>query len=149
MGSGLRWFKFTVSKVSSFRGRAGREEFNWYLFFLVTFGLLCFAVDEVIADYPIVLSVYAVLTLIPTVLLIIRRLHDIGYCGYWSIIFLAFPPLLLCLVFCPSENNQPNQYGYTERLTNDEPKPFKPIFKGNGYEELVDINPSINRNEKK
>ena len=36
MRTGLRWFKFAISKVSDFRGRAGRSEFNWYVLFFVS-----------------------------------------------------------------------------------------------------------------
>lgn len=138
MSTGLRWFKFAISKVSDFRGRAGRQEFNWYFFFLTLFAGLCWAIDMIISDYPIVTSVYLVLALIPTILLIIRRLHDIGHPGYWTVVFILFPPLLFYLMLCPSDKHEPNQYGYTERLTDDEPRPFKPIYRGNGYEELTD-----------
>ena len=42
------------------------------------------------------------------------------------------PPLMLYLMFSPSDK-EPNQFGFTERLVNDSPKPFKPIDEGNGF----------------
>ena len=137
MKTGLRCFKFAVSKVSDFRGRAGRSEFNWYLFFFVLFAALCYGMDTIISDYPIICSIYFALSLVPSILLVIRRLHDAGHSGYWCLAFFLFPPLILYLMLCPSDK-EPNQYGYTERLVNDSPKPFKPLDEGNGFEELTD-----------
>ena len=137
MRTGLRWFKFAISKVSDFRGRAGRSEFNWYVLFFVLFAALCFGLDTIVSDYPIIVSIYFALAIVPSILLVIRRLHDIGHSGCWCILFFLVPPLMLYLMFSPSDK-EPKQFGFTERLVNDSPKPFKPIDEGNGFEELTD-----------
>ena len=89
MRTGLRWFKFAISKVSDFRGRAGRSEFNWYVLFFVLFAALCFGLDTIVSDYPIIVSIYFALAIVPSILLVIRRLHDIdtqdvgAFCFFW------------------------------------------------------------------
>jgi uncharacterized membrane protein YhaH (DUF805 family) len=43
--------------------------------------------------------------------LAVRRLHDIGYSGWWSLVFsLACPIMILILILTPG-TEEPNNYG--------------------------------------
>lgn len=108
-----------MSRVVSFRGRAGREE-AWNFFFCNSFVCLVLAlVDWFWTGFPILLPLYGALSLIPTILLMIRRLHDCGYVGWWSILA-VWPPVCFVVMSLRPDPLQPNQYGNTERLPRKE-----------------------------
>ena len=75
----FRWFIFSVSHVEDFHGRAGRVEVWSFVFFQCIFLALAAGIDLLFTGFPIVLPIYAALTSIPSVLLFIRRLHDVKY----------------------------------------------------------------------
>lgn len=115
MKTAFRWYIFAVSKVVDFHGRAGRMECWCYFFFESLFLLIAGLIDYFFTGFPIVLPIYAVLTAIPTLLLMIRRLHDCGFSGRWVIIAIL-PPLCFFVMSWAPDPDQPNKYGTTERL---------------------------------
>lgn len=122
MKRAFRWFIFSVSHVEDFHGRAGRTEAWCYFFFECLFLLIAGCVDIFLTGFPIVLPLYAILTSIPTLLMLIRRLHDCGYSGWWVWIAIL-PPLCFFVMSWAPDPNQPNKYGTTERLPSKELEP--------------------------
>lgn len=112
------WFLVALKKYAVFRGRACRREF-WYFvlfMFLIEFGLsFVFALftrggEGVTQD---VSALFALVFLIPTLAVSVRRLHDTGKTGWW--LFLSLVPLVgsivLIIFYCQDSQPGPNMYG--------------------------------------
>lgn len=89
--------KLGFQKYVQFSGRAQRSEFWYFQLFLALVAIGLWAVDVSLfgfdEDSPEPLSdIWLVLTLIPTLSIGWRRLHDIGRSGWWSVLWAA--PLL-------------------------------------------------------
>lgn len=73
-----------------------------FLGFLVVFSKL----------FAILYVIYVIAIIIPSVALIVRRLHDINKSGFWFFIsFIPFGGILLLIWFCSSSVNENNRFG--------------------------------------
>lgn len=105
-----RLLKSVAKKIFDFDGRATRKEF-W-----IDYGayfLLFFSVILISNEYLGLMIVFImVLMFIPLWSVQVRRLHDIGFSGYW-ILFVLFPPLgLILFIFaCFPSQKGTNKYG--------------------------------------
>ena len=102
------------SNYVTFSGRASRSEYwYWYLFLLV--GTLCALIaDGLILEnmetQPIN-SIFALLTFLPGLAVLVRRLHDVNRSGWWLLIALTgigifFPLLYWCVQPSIEEENK-------------------------------------------
>lgn len=111
-----------TNKYAQFNGRAGRPEF--WLFVLVNFVIsMVFYILTIVAAtagsstlalvFNLVLLVYGLATLVPTIAVGVRRLHDIGKEGVWFCI--NFIPLVggfWYLYLCAQEGERTeNRFG--------------------------------------
>lgn len=105
----------SVIRNFSFEGRARRAEFWWFVLFSIIIGIALNFVSTMVGltipimtdpytgaavGYPILGLVYSLATLIQSLALSVRRLHDRNMSGWW--ILIAFIPLiggLVLLVF--------------------------------------------------
>ena len=71
------------SKYADFNGRATRSEYWWFSLFIALVYLVLAVVNEVLP------GIFALATLLPTLAVTVRRLHDTERSGWW---------LLICLV---------------------------------------------------
>jgi uncharacterized membrane protein YhaH (DUF805 family) len=81
--------KSVFSKYATFSGRARRSEF-WYFFL---FNLLVSFVLNLIPHFTVVSGLWALAILIPSLAVMVRRLHDIGKSG-WTYLYFLIPSLL-------------------------------------------------------
>ena len=97
----------------NFSGRSRRAAY-WYVVLMsliigIVLGVLSYAVPALM----LLSYVYSLATLIPSIALCVRRLHDIGKCGWWWL--LAFVPLvgaiILIVWFCRAGDTGDNAYG--------------------------------------
>lgn len=112
----MNWYLKVLKNYAIFEGRASRSEFWFFtLFHLIAF-ILASVLDGLLAGItsglPIFTLLYAIGTLIPSVAVAIRRLHDIGRTGWWYLLSLVPLIGLVLLVFFVFDS-QPgsNQYG--------------------------------------
>lgn len=102
----MNWIKTVYQKYAVFEGRAQRAEY-WYfaLFYIIAYavlglidGSLMRPEDEL--QWGILTSVFTLGTLVPSIAVSVRRLHDTDRSGWW--LLLVFVPLigqLVVLVF--------------------------------------------------
>ncbi len=86
------------TKYFDFSGRATRSEYWWFFLFLVLGGLLGGVLS------PIASGLFTLATLVPSIAVATRRLHDTRRSGWWQLIILV--PLLgiiVLLVFMAQE----------------------------------------------
>lgn len=110
----MNWFLDPILKqYADFSGRATRKEY--WMFQLVYILILTAAMLVMLAAPALVFLLFigALAIIIPTMALLVRRLHDIGRSGWW--ILLSFIPyiggiVLLVFTCLPSQPGS-NKYG--------------------------------------
>jgi uncharacterized membrane protein YhaH (DUF805 family) len=126
----IYWYLMVViSKGLQFNGRSRRKEFWIFVLFSILFILgslfLRFAsfgvlvhdnYTETVLSIP--LALYILVTLLPSLAVIVRRLHDTSKSG-WMILFGLIPIVgfIILLVFMLLDSDpEPNQYGPNPKL---------------------------------
>jgi uncharacterized membrane protein YhaH (DUF805 family) len=116
----IEWYKKVVfQNYANFSGRARRSEY-WYFFlaYLIT-AIIASIIDNVVGlnfdplPYGVFYIANAILVLIPSIAVGIRRLHDVGKSGWF--VFVALIPLVgaiwLLVVLCKDGDQGTNAYG--------------------------------------
>jgi len=114
----MKWYFEVLNKYCAFGGRAGRKEF--WVFTLVTtvisYGLvlLCAATPSMIGLVAGLLAIaYGLATFLPTLAVIVRRLHDTNRSGWWY--FINLVPMIgqiVLLVFLVQDSYpETNRFG--------------------------------------
>ena len=130
----MKWFIKCFKDYANFKGRASRAELWYFLLFWSIFYVIIILIDRQIgynfislkdlplneylpigkfySDIGILVFFYRPLTIIPSIAVVIRRLHDMNMSGKWALLFLI-PPIgiLLLLYLVKSGDNYENQYG--------------------------------------
>ena len=102
------------AKYAAFSGRAARSEFWYWQLFLRLAGLIVAIVDTSLGLHSKPLGlIYYLVTLLPTLAVGARRLHDTGRSGWWLLLLLIpFIGWVVLLIFYVLESQAgENQYG--------------------------------------
>ncbi len=106
------------TRYAEFRGRSNRAEFWWLSLALVIAGLLVGSADAAIfggnaMDTGPLGIVWSLATLIPSLAVGIRRLHDTGRTGWWMLLVLVpvIGWVILLILFCLPGEPQRNAWG--------------------------------------
>ncbi len=103
-----------------FAGRAPRSEYWYWALFCILLGLVVGFVSGFLAVivhekalYGIALAVLNLAILLPSISVIVRRLHDVGRSGWWYFIGLVplVGPILLLVWFCTRGTTGQNRFG--------------------------------------
>ena len=112
------------SHYSKFKGRSRRSEYWWIQLFLVLTNLAVAAIDLVLMNGDvdrfianggggIVGLIWILVTIVPALAVLVRRLHDTGKSGWWVLI--GFVPLvggIVLLVFAVLDSDSgENKFG--------------------------------------
>lgn len=101
-------YKDALSKYATLEGKATRSQF-WY--FVLVHALIVIAltiISQIVGDKWGILSlIYIALTIVPSIAIAVRRMHDIGKSGWW--LFISFVPAIgwlwyLILLVTPSKS---------------------------------------------
>jgi uncharacterized membrane protein YhaH (DUF805 family) len=113
----MKWYIKVLKKYAVFTGRASRQEFWMFMLInlLIIFGLTILPIilkSVTKTDQSILKLVYYLAVFMPYTAVYIRRMHDTGRSGWWSII------PIVCLIFA-IEDGQPgeNKYGADPKQT--------------------------------
>jgi hypothetical protein len=82
--------KTCFTKYADFGGRATRSEYWWWALFTFV-GYVCAAVID-----DRLYAAFAIATLLPSIAVTARRLHDVGRSGWWQLLY--FLPLVGAIV---------------------------------------------------
>jgi len=98
---------------ASFNGRATRAENWWWVLFTIV-GVVALTIVEGVAGVPAVLSsIFRLATLIPSLAVGARRLHDINKSGWWQLLWFALIiGWIILIVWAIKRGDRgPNKYG--------------------------------------
>ena len=117
------------SHYSKFKGRSRRSEYWWIQLFLVLTNLAVAAIDLALMDGDvdrfianggggIVGLIWILVTIVPALAVLVRRLHDTGKTGWWALI--GFVPLIggiVLLVFTVLDSDAgENKFGVSPKV---------------------------------
>ena len=88
----MNWYFQAFKKYAEFEGRARRKEYWLFLLIHAFIIVAFFAIDTLVGTVAVFTGIYALATLIPTLAVTVRRLHDTGRSGWWY--FIAFVPCI-------------------------------------------------------
>ncbi len=97
-----------LSKYADFSGRASRSEYWWFFLFVFLASLGTSMIHEVLG------GIFALATLLPSIAVTARRLHDTNRSGWWQLIY--FIPLIgwiVMLVFLTQESKGEDAFART------------------------------------
>jgi uncharacterized membrane protein YhaH (DUF805 family) len=100
------------SNYVNFSGRACRSEYWYWILFILIAEIVTGTIDAVL-DIRLVTSIFGLVTLLPSIAIAIRRLHDLDRTGWW--ILLGFIPLIgwiiLLIWYVTKGTDGPNRFG--------------------------------------
>jgi len=116
------------SNYSTFKGRSRRSEYWWIQLFLVLTNLAVAAIDLALMNGDIdrfianggggiVGLVWILVTIVPALAVLVRRLHDTGKSGWWVLIGLVpFVGTIVLFVFSVLDSDTgENKYGLSPK----------------------------------
>lgn len=108
------------NKYAQFDGRASRREY--WTFFLVNFAvaIILSIVDGIIGfgHTGLLVNIFALATLVPSIAIMVRRLHDTDRSGWWALISLIPFGALVLLAFMFFDGTQgSNRFGSDPKST--------------------------------
>jgi uncharacterized membrane protein YhaH (DUF805 family) len=90
----MSWYMKVIKKYAVFNGRARRKEYWMFVLFNLIFLILAVALDNLLGTafqdtgYGIIYLIYTLGVFIPSLAVLVRRLHDLGKSGWWLFIIL-------------------------------------------------------------
>ncbi len=89
-----RYFVDTLKRrYADFKGRASRSEYWYFVLFCIIIAIILSIIDSIFGFHPAegsraggLGSLFSIITIIPSLALAIRRLHDIGKSGWWILV---------------------------------------------------------------
>lgn len=98
----MEWATLPLKKYAEFEGRSRRKEYWMYVLLLIAVGLVIGTVEGIVGlsgmvgPYGPLTALFLLGTLVPSLAVGVRRLHDTGRSGWWLLI--GYGPFLLSLV---------------------------------------------------
>ena len=111
-------YKKFLRNYANFNGRSTRADFWWVVLCNFCIGVVLGIIGGLLGEnglriVTIISYIYELAILVPTLALIVRRLHDINKSG-WYIFMGLIPiagPIILLVYYCTASVNEGNQYG--------------------------------------
>ena len=115
----MNWYLGVLKKYATFEGRARRREYWFFVLFYVLVLLLLSAVDGLTGTYNVDAGIgllgglYILATIIPSLAVMVRRLHDTDRSGWWVLIGLIplLGDLVLLVFMCLDSQPGANRFG--------------------------------------
>jgi uncharacterized membrane protein YhaH (DUF805 family) len=129
----MKWFIKCIKNYTLFRGRASRTELWYFILYWAIFYIIIIAVEKVLgldfinlkalpfSEYiplanlydkvGLLTVIYRPLTILPSLAVISRRLHDINRSGWWCLMCVTPLVIILIIFLCKKSDESENQFG--------------------------------------
>lgn len=108
----LDYYVNVWKKYADFSGRARRSEY-WYFMLFHLIAVFALAVIGGMLDFPYLLILYVLAAIVPSLAVVVRRLHDTNRSGWYY--FMGFIPfvgsIILIVFFCEDSYHTTNKWG--------------------------------------
>lgn len=110
----MEWFLKVVKNYAGFSGRAQRKEYWMFILFYMVFSILAGVVDGVIGTSGALQGALGLGLFVPSLAVLIRRLHDVGKSGWFF--FVALIPMVggIWLIITLAKDGDPGSNAYGE-----------------------------------
>ena len=121
----MEWYlKVVRDNYANFAGRAKRKEYWMFMLFNMIFAIVAMIIDNILGTtfnigdlyslpYGWLYLLYVLGIIIPSLAVLVRRLHDVGKSGWWF--FIVLIPLIgaiwILILVCTDGNPGENIYG--------------------------------------
>ena len=115
----MKYYKQVLQKYATFSGRARRSEYWYFVLFNIIFAIAAIILDILLGlawqgvGYGPIYGLYLLATIIPSIAVAVRRLHDVGKSGWFLLI--ALIPIIgaiwLLVLYCKEGDKGSNDYG--------------------------------------
>jgi uncharacterized membrane protein YhaH (DUF805 family) len=108
----MEYFLDGFRKYAEFAGRATLKEYWMFMLFYTVVYLVLMIVDGALGKFFFT-AIFSVISLVPSISITARRLHDTGRSGWWQLIavFLPLLGLIILLVLVSQRSREDNIYG--------------------------------------
>lgn len=117
----MDWYLKVIKNYAGFSGRARRKEYWMFALFNIIFCLAAAILDNILGTtfdlpyvyYGLIYLLYGLAMFIPSLAVIVRRLHDTGKSG-WMILIGLIPfigGIWLLVLMCIDSDTEENKYG--------------------------------------
>ena len=104
----FEYFVKVYKNYANFEGRARRSEYWYFTLFYYIIAIVLIFVDEAIgSEIGIAGLAFALGSIIPSIAVGVRRMHDVGKSGWYILI-----PIYNLVMFCTNGDVGSNEYGY-------------------------------------
>ena len=119
-----------LKKYATFNGRAGLDEYWWYILFLTLGNVIFISLDNFLGTTAgfmyqgnieiktsLFNGMFSLLTLIPSIAVATRRLHDVNKSGWWQLLIftiIGLIPLIYWLI--KKSTNEENKWSETPSI---------------------------------
>ena len=107
----MEYFLGAYKKYADFTGRARRKEFWMFVLFYFIVSIVLGIVDSIIG-FQLLGLLFSLGSIIPSLAIGARRLHDTGRSGWWQLLYLIpLIGLIIMIVFLVQDSHPDNEYG--------------------------------------
>ena len=112
----MNWYFKVLKQYADFNGRARRKEYWMFILFntIITYGLMGVSV-AIDPSLTIISSIYSLAVFVPSLAVLIRRMHDVGKSGWYCLI-----PFYNLYLACIDSDPGTNEYGPNPKNPSDE-----------------------------
>ena len=120
----MKWYLDVLKKYAVFTGRARRKEYWMFTLFQIIFLVIAMGIDAITglsaqgSPVGVFYMLYVLGTIIPSLAVVVRRLHDINKSGWmYFVILIPFIGSIWLLILMLTEGTQgDNNYGPDPKL---------------------------------
>jgi uncharacterized membrane protein YhaH (DUF805 family) len=107
------------SNYANFKGRARRSEYWFATLFLVITNISALILDAAAETDPVIQSLWSLAVFLPSLAVLVRRLHDTNRSGWWVLIALVPLVGLIVLIVFTVQDSQviDNRYGLNPKAS--------------------------------
>lgn len=81
----MNYFIIVLQKYVDFKGRARRSEYWFFFLFNTLFAMIISLFGDYVSQ-PYFVNIYFLGTLLPSIAVMVRRMHDVGKSGWYGLI---------------------------------------------------------------
>jgi uncharacterized membrane protein YhaH (DUF805 family) len=114
----MAWYLKVLQNYVGFQGRARRKEYWMFTLFSVIISIVLAILETIIGMSSILTGPYSLAVLLPSLAVVVRRLHDTGRSG-WLILLSLIPligSIILLVFLCQDSKENINEYGPNPKL---------------------------------
>lgn len=108
--------KSVTSNFTNFSGRASRSELWYWILFVIVSLIILNVVETVMfigsGGFAQMANIFALIIIIPSISVSVRRLHDINFSGWWMLVSLTIiGDLIIIFLHCLKGDEKENRFG--------------------------------------